>query len=388
MASGNPTPNLQWYTAIGERKRLDTTRCPFASADRCPRYYQSLSLLGDAGATRIDPKVDAKLLRRWKRHDLWPKTREQETSIMGPVDEPHIYSRFCPEVSYDTFGIFASAMARYADEIDSGNAHEALGRQGAAADDWRWAWSQVTPLHYSDCPLFAPLLHESKETRVDKILSWAKNNRFISVLIVAGIVLAAVSGAVTQWFNVLSPFKGEHVVIIATKVSSGDMSYNGKIEGDALVQFAPNNSRQNIQRIVLDFPEDLASRSITVTPPFKRDVGSQLVRMNDVLQGQIPIEKLSEPYHGWMTHDSTPVALTVDYLTSGGDLRTEKSLYEMDFFYQAYQRCDSVDNCVNDHWGIGLSNFRYERLLGRFEDPKSTVNTVLAKKHFKFEETR
>jgi hypothetical protein len=102
MASGNPTPNLQWYTAIAERKHLDTTCCPFASADRCPRYYQSLSLLGDAGATRIDPKVDARLLKKWKRHDLWPKTREQETSIVGPGDEPHIYSRFCPEVSYDT----------------------------------------------------------------------------------------------------------------------------------------------------------------------------------------------------------------------------------------------------------------------------------------------
>jgi integrase len=53
---------------------------------------------------------------------------------MGPVDEPHIYSRFCPEVSYETFGIFASAMARYADEIDSGNAHEALGRQALCLD--------------------------------------------------------------------------------------------------------------------------------------------------------------------------------------------------------------------------------------------------------------
>ncbi|HMH08148.1 MAG TPA: hypothetical protein VK579_15840, partial [Terriglobales bacterium] len=327
-------------------------------------------------ATRIDPKVDARLLKKWKRHDLWPKTREQETNIMGPGDEPHIYSRFCPEVSYETFGIFASAMARYADEIDSGNAHEALGRQGAAADDWRWAWAQVTPSHYSDCPLFAPLLHENKETRVDKILSWAKNSPIISALIVAGIVLAAVAGAVTHVSTILSPFRREHVVIIATKVREG---------GKTFVQFAPKDSRQLVQRIVLDFPSDVYPERETLAPPFKEDVEMSLLKMPGLLQAQIPDEKLHEPYDAWMVTDSVPVALTLNYFTSAGDFRTDKLLYEMDFFYRVHQRCDNVGNCLHDPWQFGLSNIRYDRLLGRFEEPKSTVDAMLARKHFKFE---
>jgi hypothetical protein len=206
---------------------------------------------------------------------------------------------------------------------------------------------------------------------------------------VAGITLAAIAGTVTHVFTILSPFKSEHVVIIATKVTSGDMSYNGvRTEGDAFLQFAPKDSRQSIQRIVLDFPSDLYPKSRTVTPPFKEDVGFQLSEMNGVLQGQIPDEELHEPYHGWMTTDSVPIALTVEYFTSAGDLRTDKLLYEMDFGYSVYQRCDSVGNCLHDRWQIGLFNFRYDHLLGRFEDPKSTVNAVLAKKHFKFEEMR
>jgi hypothetical protein len=48
-------PNLEWYESVSEKKHL-LPRCPFASVYRCPRYYQSISLLGEAGvSTRIDP---------------------------------------------------------------------------------------------------------------------------------------------------------------------------------------------------------------------------------------------------------------------------------------------------------------------------------------------
>ena len=156
-------PNIHWYTGIS-RERGVRPRCPFASVHRCPRFYQSLSLLGGAGSTKIAPSEDQRLSKRWKKSDLWPATDEQATSIMGSPGRP-IYSNFCPEVAYEQFGLFAVSFARYADEIDSDAAHAQLGRHGAPPTDWRWAWSSVAPLHYTECPLYSPLdlNHSSSE---------------------------------------------------------------------------------------------------------------------------------------------------------------------------------------------------------------------------------
>jgi hypothetical protein len=140
-------------------------RCPFASVERCPRYYQSLSLLGDAGFTKVDPKEDETLLRRWKPSALWPRTGEQATTLSGSDNElgqfkPSMFSNFCPETSYDGFGVFASFMSRYADEIDSDSAHRRLSNMRAPAKDWRWRWAHVTPMHYTECPIYSALKHD------------------------------------------------------------------------------------------------------------------------------------------------------------------------------------------------------------------------------------
>lgn len=155
-------PDLKWYTAISASKSL-SPRCPFASVHRCPRYYQGVALLGETGvSTAIDAEEDSRLLEQWKRTDLWPVVAEQATSVMG--NEPHIFSRFCPEVSFDRLGCFASHLAYYADEIDSDAAHVRLANEGAASDDWRWFWASVTPMHYADCPLYSPLLRGINDT--------------------------------------------------------------------------------------------------------------------------------------------------------------------------------------------------------------------------------
>ncbi len=69
-------PDLAWYGAQSEKKSLPV-RCPFASVSRCPRYYQSLALLGEASiATKIDPTEDKRLLA------FWSMSEEQKHSLV------------------------------------------------------------------------------------------------------------------------------------------------------------------------------------------------------------------------------------------------------------------------------------------------------------------
>lgn len=150
-------PDLKWCTEISTAKNLPP-RCPFASVHRCPRYYVSLSLLSKDGVTTtLDPKEEQFLLENWKRSDLWPATNEQESIVGGQPGRPSFFSKFCPEVSFDIFGWFASALAYHVDETDKDNAHRTLAQEGAVAHDWRWTWSKVTPLHYSECRIYSLL---------------------------------------------------------------------------------------------------------------------------------------------------------------------------------------------------------------------------------------
>jgi hypothetical protein len=121
----NYNPDLQWYTKTSEQKGLKQ-RCPFATAARCPRFYQSLSLLGRAGSTQIDEAEDERLKAFWESTDLWPSTAEQCTSVSGPVPGNKAFHNFCPEVAFLRFGLFASDLLPYHDEIDSESAHKKL----------------------------------------------------------------------------------------------------------------------------------------------------------------------------------------------------------------------------------------------------------------------
>jgi hypothetical protein len=150
-------PDLAWYTHISEHQGL-SPRCPFATVHRCPRHYQSITLLGRSGfATSIQPPEDDALLQKWKASDLWPVTAEQETSIWGSADAK-VLKNFCPEAAYDHFGLFATYLGEYADEIDRDVAHARLTRDGAGGEDWQLAWATIHPMHYTDCPLYSLLL--------------------------------------------------------------------------------------------------------------------------------------------------------------------------------------------------------------------------------------
>lgn len=155
-----PTPNFAWYLAESTRLGLKSPRCPFASVHSCPRYYQSLSLLGNAGCTGIQKEVDDELKARWERHPLWPASGEQATAISGCSDSPNGYHNFCPEVTYDTFKLFATYLGKHVGEIDRDLAAMRLQQEGATRDDPRWIWCSLIPQHYVECPLYSTLSHD------------------------------------------------------------------------------------------------------------------------------------------------------------------------------------------------------------------------------------
>lgn len=145
---------LEWYASRG-RELGASGRCPYANVHSCPRYWESLSLLGDAGiATSIDKQTDARLEQKWKGSKLWPVVAENATAVANR----NSFSNFCPEVSFNVFRNFASSLSRYSDEIDRDAAHALLEREAdVTPNDWRWQWANVTPLHFGECPLYSQI---------------------------------------------------------------------------------------------------------------------------------------------------------------------------------------------------------------------------------------
>lgn len=151
-------PDRDWYTNRSREDRI-APRCPFAAVEQCPRYYQSLSLLAGNGTTAMDNREDEVLRIKWSHHELWPKVDEDASGTYdGRGLQAHIFSNFCPEVTGERFGWFASSLARYTDERDADLAHRQLAENHADHNDYRWAWWWLGPMHYTECPLYAPLM--------------------------------------------------------------------------------------------------------------------------------------------------------------------------------------------------------------------------------------
>lgn len=150
-------PDLDWYTDISKREGV-SPRCPFANVHRCPRYYYSLNLLGNAGTTtKIKPEKIQELDSLWDKTDILPVVAEHDTGITSYDEKVSSYSNFCPEISFDIFGLFASYLHRYGDEFEREYTHEQL-KTDKHPNDWRWNWAHVSPLHYLKCPVYSQLL--------------------------------------------------------------------------------------------------------------------------------------------------------------------------------------------------------------------------------------
>lgn len=187
------TPNREWYARVSQSHAVGA-RCPFATVEACPRFYQSLSLLGEAGSTKISETEDQRLLEHWQSSDLWPRTAEQATSVSGTPESPSIFSNFCPEVSFERFGYFATSLTRYADELDSGFAHDRLAIESVPAGHPLWSWSSCVSQHFTDCPIYAVLFHRATAPQPQKPEPWwRKHLAEIIVAVVVAIATAAIS---------------------------------------------------------------------------------------------------------------------------------------------------------------------------------------------------
>jgi hypothetical protein len=158
MPAPEQTPNLEWYLHLSKERSV-TPRCPFATVERCPRYYQSLSLLGEAGSTKIQAEEDERLKAFWEKSDLWPRTGEHATSIFSNHEKWLSLSEFCPQVIHERFGVFAKGLGNYFDEIDTGIAYARLEKEAVPITHWQWQWEWLKPLHFTECPLYSPLSH-------------------------------------------------------------------------------------------------------------------------------------------------------------------------------------------------------------------------------------
>lgn len=160
---------MDWYLQQSKHYKLPP-RCPITSVHLCPRYYLSLSLLGEAGlTTKMDDKEDRRLLEKWTKSTHFPPIAEEEPSVSSSNGEFSMTVHFCPEVSYDIFGVFASHVARYADEIDIDVVHKHLRTIGADQSDWRWTYSNVTHKHYTECKEFSAYLGSDLVSGIQKV---------------------------------------------------------------------------------------------------------------------------------------------------------------------------------------------------------------------------
>jgi len=147
--------DLAWYSRESLKQGL-SPRCPLACAELCPRYYQSADALGRTGLfTQIPPERSASLERKWKVFQ--PVVEEEQPWIgitpereEGESEERLSVNHFCPEVSYDRFGYFASDMFEYRDEADRAAAEKAYESDGIA-DQFDARWAGVTRRHYTEC---------------------------------------------------------------------------------------------------------------------------------------------------------------------------------------------------------------------------------------------
>lgn len=147
-------PDSSWYRSKSSERDAPFS-CPYANVHKCPRYYASLYMLGEAKiiTSITDDKKEA-LDALWADSGLLPVIAEDDTGISGYEGKMSSFSNFCPEVSFTYFSYYASYLAKYADEIDSNCGHRIAERE-KIPNDWRYTWGSISACHFLDCSAYS-----------------------------------------------------------------------------------------------------------------------------------------------------------------------------------------------------------------------------------------
>ena len=148
--------DLDWYSRVSKEQGV-SGRCPYASLSRCPRYFQSAALVKHAGGAALLEEDDKRFRQKWENSEHWIEPPGSETNVSGGKTNM-MPSRFCPEISYENFGLFAESLMPYLDPADK---EFYLSRfetsSGAVSPNWRFSWADIKPLHYTDCSYYSRL---------------------------------------------------------------------------------------------------------------------------------------------------------------------------------------------------------------------------------------
>ena len=191
-------PDLDWYTGLSKVDGV-SPHCPYANVHKCPRYYHSLRLLSDTGMiTSMSPETIQELDTFWKGNPFVPVIAEHETSVWSSGKREWGFKNFCPEVSFDRFGLFADNLYRYADEIDakSGEAYP--------SDHWRRVWaSRVTTSLFEVPAIFTAFDVTIQPNHRRSIMGKSKKKYFEIKPGIGGIKIdiKALFCWITKWFH-------------------------------------------------------------------------------------------------------------------------------------------------------------------------------------------
>ncbi|MEO4016416.1 hypothetical protein [Pseudomonas rossensis] len=172
-------PDSSWYRRRSSEENAPFS-CPYANVHKCPRYYASINMLGEAKMiTSISDDKKEALDAFWAGSGLLPVIAEDDTGISGCEGNWSSFSNFCPEVSFTYIHYYASYLAKYVDEIDSDCGRRVAERE-KILNDWRYQWGFVSACHFLDCSIYNQV-HNFNSKGIGKFDKLAHSNIVILI---------------------------------------------------------------------------------------------------------------------------------------------------------------------------------------------------------------